>query len=183
MADRDRTQIHQTHLYPQSQHRYEGGMKDILPRKGPSTSQILAMVTLIPVGGSLLGLAGIILAGTLTALALATPLFLICSPVLVPAAILLIGAVTGFLTSGAFGLTGLSSFSWLFNSFRQATGQGPMEYGRQTVREGIMQAGEKTKQVGEMVGEKTKQTGEGIKTKAGQEGGGGGGGREGGART
>ncbi|KAK6153088.1 hypothetical protein DH2020_012727 [Rehmannia glutinosa] len=107
----------------------------------------------------------------LIGLAVATPLFVICSPVLVPAAILLAGAVTGFLTSGAFRLTGLSSFSWVFNSFRKATGQEPLEYARRRVQEGIIQVGEKTKQVGEMVGEKTKQTGDTIKTKA-QEGGG-----------
>ncbi|GFP99746.1 oleosin 18.2 kDa [Phtheirospermum japonicum] len=183
MAERDRPQPHQIHVHPQAQHRYEGGVKDLLPRKGPSATQILAVVTLLPVGGSLLGLAGIILAGTLTGLALAAPLFLICSPVLVPAAILLAGAVTGFLTSGAFGLTGLSSFSWLFNSFRQATGQEPLEYARQRVQEGIIQVGEKTKQVGEMVGEKTKQTGESIKTKAEGGGGGVGAGREVGARA
>ncbi|KAL8038723.1 hypothetical protein ABFS82_11G130100 [Erythranthe guttata] len=175
MADRggDRPQAHQIQIHPhtQPQHRYEGGMKSMLPHKGPSTGQILAIVTLLPIGGSLLGLAGLTLAGTLIGLALATPVFLICSPVLVPAAILLVGAVTGFLTSGAFGLTGLSSFSWLFNSFRQATGMEPTEYARRRLQEGIVQVGEKTKQVGEMVGDKTKQTGEAIKSKA-QEGGG-----------
>ncbi|KAL6587457.1 hypothetical protein OROMI_000435 [Orobanche minor] len=181
MADmRDRPQPHQIHVHTQPQHRYEGGLKDLRPNKGPSAAKILAVATLLPIGGSLLGLAGIILAGTLIGLAVATPLFVIFSPVLVPAAILLAGSVTGFLTSGAFGLTGLSSFSWVFNSFRQATGQEPLEYARKSLQEGIIQVGEKTKQVGEMVGEKTKQTGEAIKTKAGQEGGAG---REGGART
>lgn len=183
MADRDRPQPHHIQVHPQTHTgRYEGGMKNILPHKGPSTGQILAIITLLPVGGSLLGLAGLTLVGTLIGLAVATPIFLICSPVLVPAVILLAGAVTGFLTSGAFGLTGLSSFSWLFNSFRQATGQEPLEYARQRVQEGIIQVGEKTKQVGEMVGEKTKQSGEAIKAKA-QEAGGGREGREVGART
>ncbi|KAL7094863.1 hypothetical protein ACP275_11G131100 [Erythranthe tilingii] len=186
MADRggDRPQAHQIQIHPhtQPQHRYEGGMKSMLPQKGPSTGQILAIVTLLPIGGSLLGLAGLTLAGTLIGLALATPVFLICSPVLVPAAILLVGAVTGFLTSGAFGLTGLSSFSWMFNSFRQATGMEPAEYARRRLQEGIVQVGEKTKQVGEMVGDKTKQTGEAIKSKA-QEGGGGAQGREAAGRT
>ncbi|KAK6128318.1 hypothetical protein DH2020_037941 [Rehmannia glutinosa] len=161
MADRDRPQPHQFQIHPQPHPRHEGGVKDLLPSKGPSAVQILAIITLLPVGGSLLGLAGITLVGTLIGLAVATPLFVICSPVLVPAAILLAGAVTGFLTSGAFGLTGLS----------KATGQEPLEYLARRVQEGIIQVGEKTKQVGEMVGEKTKQTGDTIKTKA-QEGGG-----------
>ncbi|KAI3463030.1 hypothetical protein Pfo_019693 [Paulownia fortunei] len=177
MADRDRPQPHQLQVHPQQQLRYEGGVKSLLPQKGPSAGQVLAIITLLPVGGSLLGLAGITLVGTLIGLAVATPIFVICSPVLVPAAILIAGAVTGFLTSGAFGLTGLSSLSWVFNSFRQATGQEPLEYAKRRMQEGIIQVGEKTKQVGEMVGERTKQTGETMKTKA-QEGG-----REGGART
>ncbi|EPS67137.1 oleosin, partial [Genlisea aurea] len=147
------------------------GIKSILPQRGrPSTSQILAVVTLLPVGASLLGLAGITLVGTLLGLAVATPVFIICSPVLVPAAILLSGAVAGFLTSGAFGLMGLSSLSWLLNSFRQATGAEPLEYARRRMQEATIQVGEKTKQMGEMMGDKAKQAGEAIKSK-GQEGG------------
>ncbi|PIN10116.1 hypothetical protein CDL12_17297 [Handroanthus impetiginosus] len=169
--DRDRIQPHQIQVHPTTHHRYEGSMKNILPQKGPSAAQILAIVALLPVGGFLLGLAGITLVGTLIGLAVATPAFVIFSPVLVPAAILLAGAVTGFLTSGAFGLTGLSSFSWVFNSFKQATGQEPLEYARRRMGDGTIQVGEKTKQAGEFVGEKTKQVGETIKTTKGPEGG------------
>ncbi|CAA0823420.1 Oleosin 5 [Striga hermonthica] len=172
MADRDRDRHIQAH--PHS--RYETTRDQLLPHKGggPSAQQILAIAALLPIGGSLLGLAGIILAGTLVGLAVATPLFVIFSPILIPAAILTAGSVAGFLTSGAFGLTGLSSFSWLLNSFRKATGQEPLDYARRQLQEGIVQVGEKTKQVGEMVGDKTKQTGEAIKSKAaaGGEGGG-----------
>ncbi|KAG8384859.1 hypothetical protein BUALT_Bualt04G0162200 [Buddleja alternifolia] len=164
MADRDRPQPHQIQIHPQQPHRYEGGVKSLLPGKGPSTSQVLAVVTLLPVTGTLLFIAGITLVGTLIGLALATPVFVIFSPVLVPAAILLGGAVTAFLTSGAFGLTGLSSISWLFNSFRQATGQEPLEFAKRRMQEGAMYTGEKTKQMGET-----------IKSKAGE------GGREAGA--
>lgn len=88
-------------------------------QKGPSASQILAIVTLLPVGGTLVCLAGITLVGTLIGLALATPVFLLFSPVIVPATLTIALAVAGFLTSGAFGITGLSSFSWILNYFRQ----------------------------------------------------------------
>ncbi|KAL3813815.1 hypothetical protein ACJIZ3_015083 [Penstemon smallii] len=176
MADRDRPHPHQVIVHPQ--HRHEGGglqshyrnegggMKHFLPQNGPSTGQILAVITLLPVTGTLLGLAGIMLIGTLIGLAIATPLFVIFSPILVPAAILIAGAVTAVLTSGAFGLTGLSSLSWVLSSFRQATGQGPLEYATRKAQEATVQVGEATKQVGEVVGEKTKQVGETIKTKA-----------------
>ncbi|XP_047954553.1 oleosin H1-like [Salvia hispanica] len=155
MADRNRPQPHQVQVHPQQQpllHRYDAsGKASLLPRHGPSTGQVLAVITLLPVGGALLGLAGITLVGSLIGLAVATPVFVIFSPILVPAIILLAGAVAALLTSGAFGLTGLSSISWVFNSFRQATGQEPLDYAKRRVQEGTMHVGEKTKQAGETI--------------------------------
>ncbi|KAH6791042.1 Oleosin family protein [Perilla frutescens var. frutescens] len=164
--DRDRLHPHQIQVHPQhpGQHRYEGGAKSLLPQKGPSTGQILAIITLLPIGGTLLCLAGITLAGSLIGLAFATPLFVIFSPVLVPAAFLLALAVTAFLTSGAFGLTGLSSLSWVFNSFRQATGQEPLDYAKRRMQEGTMYVGEKTKQVGETIKSKAQEGGHDDRT-------------------
>ncbi|KAL6551466.1 hypothetical protein OROGR_007620 [Orobanche gracilis] len=160
MADRDRPQPHQLQIHPQGQHgRYEGGVKSLLPQKGPSTTQVLAIITLFPVCGTLLTLAGITLAGSLIGLAVAVPLFVIFSPVLVPAAILVGGSVTAFLTSGAFGLTGLSSLSYVFNSFRQATGQEPLDYAKRRMQEGTVYVGEKTKQVGETIKSKAQEGG------------------------
>ncbi|XP_051115285.1 oleosin H1-like [Andrographis paniculata] len=175
MAERDRPY---QQLQVTAQPRYEGGVRPAIFQQkgaggGPSAGQILAIVMFLPIGASLLGLAGVTMVGTLIGLAVATPLFVIFSPVLVPAAILLAGAVAGILTSGAFGLTGLSSFSWVVNSFRRATGEDPLEYARRRAQEATVTVGEKTKQMGEMMGEKTKQAGETIKSKA-QEGGGGG---------
>ncbi|KAL3833132.1 hypothetical protein ACJIZ3_007868 [Penstemon smallii] len=162
MADRDRPQPHQVQVH--TQHKYEGGMKQLLPSKTPSTSQVLAVITLLPVTGTLIALAGLTLIGTLIGLTVAFPLFVIFSPVLVPAAILVAGAVTALLTSGAFGLTGLSSLSWVFNSFRQATGQGPMDYAKTRLQEATAQVGEKTKQTGEMI--KSKAQPEGVAARA-----------------
>lgn len=157
MADihQHRPQPHQVQVHPTRHPYYEGGaggtLNKLLPQHGPSTGQVLAVVTLLPVTGTLLALAGITLAGTMVALALATPVFIIFSPVLIPAAIVIAGAVTAFLTSGAFGLTGLSSLSWVLNSFRQATGQEPLEYAKHKMQEATVQVGETTKQVGETI--------------------------------
>ncbi|KAG6421711.1 hypothetical protein SASPL_118268 [Salvia splendens] len=140
-------------------HSDAGGAKSLLPRNGPSTAQVLAILTLLPVGGSLLGLAGITLVGSLLGLAVATPLFVIFSPILLPAAILIAGTVAAFLTSGAFGLSGLSSLSWVFNSFRQATGREPLDYAKRRVQEGTMYFGDKTKQVGETIKSKAQEGG------------------------
>ncbi|KAK4426129.1 Oleosin [Sesamum alatum] len=165
MADRDRPLSHHIPVHhPQQQHRYEGGTaKSLLPQNGPSTTQILAIITLLPIGGSLLGLAGLILAGTLIGLALATPVFVIFSPILVPAVILFATAITGFLTSGAFGLTGLSSISWLLNSFRQAR---PLDYAKRRMQDAVIAVGDTTKQAGETIKAKAQDEGrEGVGAK------------------
>ncbi|CAI0547150.1 unnamed protein product, partial [Linum tenue] len=65
-----------------------------------------------PLGGFLLLVAGLVFAATLIGLAVATPVFVICSPVIVPAALAIGMAVMGFLTSGAFRITALS---WMAN--------------------------------------------------------------------
>ncbi|GAV70239.1 Oleosin domain-containing protein [Cephalotus follicularis] len=120
MADRERERerLHQIQVHPQQ--RYEGGMKSMLPQKRPSKSQVLAVVALLPVSGTLLALAALCLIGSIIGLCITTPLFIIFSPVLVPAAIAVGLSVTGFLASGTFGLTGLSSLSWVLKYFRQA---------------------------------------------------------------
>ena len=121
MADRDRQQPQQVQIYPQ--HRFDqGGHGGKNYQSGPSTSQVLTVLTLLPVGGTLLALAGLTLTGTVIGLAVATPLFIIFSPVIVPAAIAVGMAVVGFLSSGAFGLTGISSFIYVLNRLRRATG-------------------------------------------------------------
>ncbi|XP_044503939.1 oleosin H1-like [Mangifera indica] len=155
--DRDRPHPHQVQVHPQ--HRYEhlgAGAKSLLPRRGPSASQVVAVVTLLPVAGTLLALAGLTLAGSLIGLLVTTPLFIIFSPVIVPAAIAIGLAMTGFFTSGAFGLTGLTSFSWILNSFRQSSGSVP-EMADQAKRRMADMAG--------YVGQKTKEGGQEIQSK------------------
>ncbi|XAR67988.1 hypothetical protein NMG60_11002958 [Bertholletia excelsa] len=114
--------------------------------KGPSKSQVLAVVTLLPVGGVLLLISGLTLAGTLIGLTVATPLFVIFSPILVPAAIVLALAVAGFLTSGAFGVTALASLSWIVNYLRGARVPEQMEHMKRRAQEA---AGQKAKEVGQ----------------------------------
>ncbi|XP_027351253.1 P24 oleosin-like [Abrus precatorius] len=146
--------------------RYEGGVNTTLypEGKGPSTSQVLAVIAGLPLGGTLLILAGLTLAGTLTGLAVTTPLFILCSPVLVPATIVIGLAVAGFLTSGACGLTALSSFSWVLNYIRQTQGTVPeqLEAAKQKMADAAGYVGQKTKEVGQ----KTKEVGQDIQNKA-----------------
>ncbi|GMI90704.1 hypothetical protein like AT3G01570 [Hibiscus trionum] len=90
-------------------------MKYHFHENAPSTSKVLTVATILPIGGTLLLLSGFSFIGSLIVLAIAAPVFLIFSPVLVPAALLIAGSIAGFLTSGAFGITALSSLSWIVN--------------------------------------------------------------------
>ncbi|EOY02487.1 hypothetical protein QUC31_018145 [Theobroma cacao] len=149
MADRDRPHQIQVHQH----HRFDQGGKNYQSASGPSATQVLAVLTLLPVGGILLALAGLTLTGTVIGLCVATPLFIIFSPVLVPAAIAVGLAVAGFLSSGAFGLTGLSSLAYVFNRLRRATGteQLDMDQAKRRMQDMAGYVGQKTKEVGQKI--------------------------------
>jgi len=131
----------------------------------PSVSQILAVVVGLPVGGVLLLLGGLTLAGTLTGLAVAAPLFILFSPILVPATVVIGLAVAGFLTAGAFELTAMSSFSWILNYIRESPGSMPMNLAaaaKHQLADAAEYVGQKTKEVGQ----KTREVGQDIQNKA-----------------
>ncbi|KAF5740404.1 Oleosin 5 [Tripterygium wilfordii] len=159
MADRDRPQPHQIQVHPQAMGR--GGFTQ-QQGQGVSVGKILVVLLSLPVGGTLLALAGLTLTGSLIGLAVATPLFIICSPVLVPAAIAIGLAVTGFVTSQAFGVTGLTALGWLMSQIRQITGRMP---------EQLDQAKKRMQDMAGYVGQKTKEATQEIQKKTGQEGG------------
>ncbi|CAI0456230.1 unnamed protein product [Linum tenue] len=110
-------------------------------------------MTGLPIGGTLLALAGLTLFGTLIGLAVATPVFLICSPVIVPASLAIAFAVTAFLSSGLVGLTGLTSLSWFARYLRMATEEVPGQ-----LEEATGYVGQKTKEVGQEIQRKAQET-------------------------
>ncbi|KAG0498391.1 hypothetical protein HPP92_002678 [Vanilla planifolia] len=74
-------------------------VKRAIQERTPPASKAVALAVMFPVGGTLLVLSGVTLAVTLLGLAVSTPLLLLFSPVLVPAALVIALAVAGFLTS------------------------------------------------------------------------------------
>ncbi|KAJ0239761.1 Oleosin 18.5 kDa [Hirschfeldia incana] len=84
--------------------------------------QIAKAVTAVTAGGSLLVLSSLTLVGTVIALTVATPLLVIFSPILVPALITVAMLITGFLSSGGFGIAAITVFSWIY---KYATGEHP----------------------------------------------------------
>lgn len=124
-------------------------IKSYLPDRAPSPGQALAIAALLPIGGVLFCLAGLILAGTLLGLAVATPLFIFFSPVIVPAVLTIALAVTGILTSSMFGITALSSVSWLINYLRRIRGSLPEQFDpvKQRVGDTAAYMGQKTQDI------------------------------------
>lgn len=88
----------------------------------PASYQAAKTATAVTAGGSLLILSALILAGTVIGLTIATPLFVIFSPVLVPALITVALLSMGFVTSGGFGVAAITVLSWIY---RYVTGQHP----------------------------------------------------------
>ncbi|XP_021801755.1 oleosin 18.2 kDa-like [Prunus avium] len=176
----DQQQQHQGFQYDDQQQ-----PKGFLPQNGPSAKHIVAMLALVPIGGTLLFLAGLTLAGTILGLAVSTPLFVIFSPILVPAALVIGLSVVGILTSGAFGITALSSFSWLAHflsrsrlpeqigkKVQETTGylglkvQEMADYLGQKMQESGGQVGHLLQETGGQVGQKTREMGKDIQDKA-----------------
>ncbi|KAL8141974.1 hypothetical protein V2J09_015006 [Rumex salicifolius] len=133
-----------------------------LQEKSPPAQQLMAVVALLPLGGFLLVLSALTLTATVIGLAIATPLFVIFSPVLVPAALAIGMATMGFVVSGAFGVTALSALSWLVSYVRQAragSGPGIMDEARWRVKEGMGRLGEKTKDLGQGIQDRAHEAG------------------------
>lgn len=92
------------------------------PQPQQPSYQAVKAATAATAGGSLLVLSGLTLVGTVIALTVATPLLVIFSPVLVPAAIAVFFLVLGFLASGGFGVAAVTVLSWIY---RYVTGRHP----------------------------------------------------------
>ncbi|KAF3519872.1 hypothetical protein DY000_02060986 [Brassica cretica] len=136
------------------------GYKSIMPERGPSSTQVLFFLVGVPIVGSLLAIAGLLLAGSVIGLLISIPLFLLFSPVIVPAALTIGLAATGFLASGMFGLTGLSSVSWVLNYLpgtRKSSVPEQLEYAKKRMADAVGYAGQKGKEMGQHVQNKAQE--------------------------
>lgn len=83
---------------------------------------VVASVAGLIIGAPLIGLTGMSFAATVTLLLLASPLFIIFSPVLFGAVCLLALALLGFGVAGAMALVGVSSVVYVVRSFTAGRG-------------------------------------------------------------
>ncbi|XP_075647427.1 oleosin Cor a 13-like [Castanea sativa] len=84
------------------------------PGQASRSQQVIRAANAVTACGSLLILSGLILAATVIALTIATLLFVIFSPVLVPAVITIALIFMGFLASGGFGVAAVTVLSWIY---------------------------------------------------------------------
>ncbi|KAK7381418.1 hypothetical protein VNO78_34091 [Psophocarpus tetragonolobus] len=94
----------------------------------------------------------LVLLASLVGLAVTTPLFLLFSPVLVPAAVFIAIAVAAVLGAAACGLIAILSFHWVVNCYRRqmplgATMTEHLDAAKRPVADMAGYAGEKTKEV------------------------------------
>lgn len=91
-------------------HRQHGPEKE----QHPASYQAAKAATAVFVGSFLLLLSALAMAGTVVGLTAATPLLVIFSPVLVPAAIGLVLLCAGLVLSGGFGVAALAVLGWMY---------------------------------------------------------------------
>ncbi|OIW01745.1 hypothetical protein TanjilG_03883 [Lupinus angustifolius] len=112
----------------------------------PKTTQLAKVATAVTAGGSLLILSALLLAGTIIGLAIVTPLFVIFSPVLVPAVVTVALLSLGFLASGGFGVAAMTVLTWLYRYVTGDNPQGSDQFG--TARHKLMNRAREIKDYG-----------------------------------
>ncbi|KAJ1376636.1 Oleosin [Sesbania bispinosa] len=113
----------------------------------PPSRQTVKFITAATIGVTLLLLSGLILTGTVIGLIIATPLLVLFSPILVPAAIVLSLAAGGFLFSGGCGVAAIAALSWIYNyvSGNQPAGSDTLDYARGAIADKARDVKERAK--------------------------------------
>ncbi|XP_058086138.1 oleosin L-like [Magnolia sinica] len=119
---------------------------------GPRSRQLVKAATAVAIGGSLLVLSGLTLAATVIGLTVATPVLVIFSPVLVPAAITVFLLLAGFMSSGGFGVAAVSVLSWIY---KYVTGKHPP--GADQLEQARMRLASKARDMKEHMGQQLQQ--------------------------
>ncbi|GAB4854349.1 hypothetical protein Ancab_022935 [Ancistrocladus abbreviatus] len=84
-------------------------------QSAPDSRQTVKFLTATTIGTVFLLLSGLTLTGTVIGLIVATPVLVIFSPILVPAAVTIFLVGSGFLFSGGCGVAALSAVSWIYS--------------------------------------------------------------------
>lgn len=101
----------------------------------PISKQVVRLITATTMGAALLGLSAVTLTGTVVAVILATPLLVIFSPILVPAAEVLFSITVGFLFSGGCGVAAIAALRWIYNyvAGKRPLGEDELDFARMKI--------------------------------------------------
>ncbi|KAB1204330.1 Oleosin 18.5 kDa [Morella rubra] len=125
----------------------------------PPSRQTVKLLTAITIGVTLMFLSGLTLTGTMIALFMATPILVLFSPVLVPAAIVTFLVVTGFVFSGGCGVAAITALSWIYNyvTGKHPPGADKLDYARMRISEKARDMKERAKEYGQFVQSKAQE--------------------------
>jgi hypothetical protein len=112
--------------------------------------QTVKFITAATIGVTLLFLSGLILVGTVIGLIIATPLLVIFSPILVPAAIVLSLIAGGFMFSGGCGVAAIAALSWIYNyvSGNRPAGTDTLDYAKGLITDKARDVKDRAKEYG-----------------------------------
>lgn len=116
-------------------------------------------MTAATIGGTLLFLSGLTLTGTVIALIMATPVLVLFSPILVPAAIAVFLATVGFLFSGGCGVTAITVLTWIYSYVKgkHPPGADQLDYARTKIADKARDMTERAKEYGQYVQQKAQE--------------------------
>uniref|UniRef100_A0A7N0RCU5 Oleosin n=1 Tax=Kalanchoe fedtschenkoi TaxID=63787 RepID=A0A7N0RCU5_KALFE len=119
----------------------------------PGSRQTVKFLTAATTGASLLVLSGLVLTATIIGLVVATPLLVIFSPVLVPAAVVLFLTFVGFVSSGGFGLAAVAALGWIYNyvAGKHPPGADKLDYARAVIADKTRGVAERARDYGHAV--------------------------------
>ncbi|XP_002975381.2 oleosin 1 [Selaginella moellendorffii] len=125
-----------------------------LRERAPNSRQLLGIVLLLTAALIVLVLGGITLAGAGLSLALATPLFILFSPILVPLAGIVAVGTGGFVSLSAAFVTACSAVAWLYNYVkgRHPVGADKIDAVKHKIADTASHVSEKAREVAREVG-------------------------------
>ncbi|KAJ9168266.1 hypothetical protein P3X46_019814 [Hevea brasiliensis] len=110
-------------------------------------------------GATFLLLSALTLTGTVIALIVSTPILVLCSPVLVPAGIVVFLVTTGFFFSGGCGLMAIMALTWMYNYLtgKHPPGADKLDYARGQIPRKAHDMKERAKEYGQYVQQKAQE--------------------------
>ncbi|KAH8504428.1 hypothetical protein Peur_046017 [Populus x canadensis] len=126
----------------------------------PTSRKAVKFMTAGTIGAALLVLSGLTLTGTVIALVVATPVLVLSSPILVPAAIVVFLVTSGFFFSSGCGLAAIMVSLWIYNyvTGKHPPGADKLDYARGRIAETAKDMKDRAKECGQNVQQKVQES-------------------------